>query len=140
MVESIIRNQKKADEIAKKLGSSPTLESAAAAYNKSIETAGTDSSLTFGSQIINGVGQEPKLIGAAFNKSYQTTVSAPIEGLNAVYVMKINSFGTKPDDSPEVIAQQSAERTRNMLQEKSYGWFDALKKTATIKDERSKIY
>jgi peptidyl-prolyl cis-trans isomerase D len=139
-VENIIRNLKKADEITKKLGSSPTLESAAAAYGKSIEIAGADSSLTFSSQIINGVGQEPKLIGASFDKTYQTTVSAPIVGLNAVYVMKINSWGTKPDDSPEVATQQDADKERNLMQQKSYGWFDALKKTATIKDERSKIY
>jgi peptidyl-prolyl cis-trans isomerase D len=140
MVEGIIRDQKKSNDIINKLGSSPTLESAAAAYSKSLETAGTDSSLTFGSQIINGVGQEPKLIGASFNKAYQTSVSAPIAGLNAVYVMKINGFGTKPDDSPEVVTQEDAEKMRTLLQEKSYGWFDALKKTAVIKDERSKIY
>lgn len=139
-VESIIRNLKKSDEITKKLGATPTLESAAAAYNKTVETAGADSSLTFSSQIINGVGQEPKLIGASFNKAYQTAVSPPITGLNAVYVMKINSFGTKPDDSPEVITQQDADKMRTLLQQKSYGWFDALKKMATIKDERSKIY
>jgi len=139
-VESIIRNQKKSDEITKKLGSSPTLESAAAAYSRTVQTAGTDSSLTFGSQIVNGIGQEPKLIGAAFNKAYQTSVSAPIPGVNAVFVMKINGFGTKPDDTPEVVTQQDADKMRTLLQDKSYGWFDALKKMATVKDERSKLY
>ncbi|HTB52621.1 MAG TPA: peptidylprolyl isomerase [Ferruginibacter sp.] len=140
MVENIIRNNKKADEIIKKLGSSPTLQSASAAYGRPIATAGADSSLTFASQIINGVGQEPQLIGASFNKAYQTAVSAPIAGLNAVYVIKINSFGTKPDDAPEVAAQQALDQMRTLMQQKSYEWFDGLKKAATIKDERSKIY
>jgi peptidyl-prolyl cis-trans isomerase D len=139
-VEAIVRNIKKADAITKKLGTTPTLESAAAAYGKSIETAGADSSLTFNSQIVNGVGQEPKLIGASFNKAYQTAVSAPIVGLNGVYVIKISSLGTKSQDTPEVLAQKDADNEKNLMQQKSYGWFDALKKTATIKDERSKIY
>ncbi|HMG82342.1 MAG TPA: peptidylprolyl isomerase, partial [Ferruginibacter sp.] len=140
MVEGIIRNLKKSNDITTKLGSSPTLESASTAYGRSVETAGADSSLTFASQIINGVGQEPKLIGASFNKAYQTAVSPAIPGLNGVYVIKINSFGTKADDAPELATEQDAEKMRNLMQEKSYGWFDALKKMATVKDERSKIY
>ncbi len=55
-------------------------------------------------------------------------------------MIKINGFGTKPDDTPEVVTQHDADKMRTLLQEKSYGWFDALKKMATIKDERSKIY
>jgi peptidyl-prolyl cis-trans isomerase D len=140
IVENIVRNQKKADEISKKLGTAPTLEAAAAAYSKTVETAGADSSLTFNSQIINGIGQEPKLIGASFDKTFQTAVSPAISGVNGVYVLKVNSIGTKSDDSPEVITQQDADKMRNLMQQKSYGWFDALKKEATIKDERSKIY
>jgi peptidyl-prolyl cis-trans isomerase D len=74
MVELTVRNKKKAEEISKKLGATPTLESAAAAYNVQIGSAGADSTITFSAQIINGVGQEPKVIGAAFNKAFQTKV------------------------------------------------------------------
>jgi len=139
LVELTIRNQKKADQITKKLTATPTLESAAAAYNLQQGTAGADSSLTFSTQLITGVGNEPKVIGAAFNKTYQTKVSEPIIGTNGVYVIKINSFGSKPADTPEALVQQTDMRQKGMAQQMS-GWFESLKKTATIKDERSKQF
>jgi peptidyl-prolyl cis-trans isomerase D len=103
MVELTIRNVKKADQIAKKLGTTPTLEAAAAAYNVQVGTAGTDSTLTMNAQIINGIGNEPKLIGAAFNKAFQSKPSEPITGNNGVYVMKVNSIAKKTADSPELL-------------------------------------
>ena len=45
------------------------LETAASKYSKAILTAGLDSSITFKSQIIDSIGNEPKLIGAIFNKA-----------------------------------------------------------------------
>ncbi|MFT3682392.1 MAG: SurA N-terminal domain-containing protein [Ferruginibacter sp.] len=139
-VEYTIRNEKKAAQIKTKLGAKPTLETAAASYpNLQIGGAGADSSLTFSSQIINGVGQEPKIIGAAFNKAYQTNVSEPIAGMNGVYVIKVNSTGTKPADTADQAAGQVTNRTKSLSQQINSGWFDALKKLASIVDERSKI-
>jgi peptidyl-prolyl cis-trans isomerase D len=133
-VEYLVRNAKKAETIKAKLTNTPTLETAAAAYpNLQVATAGADSSLTFSSSAINGVLNEPKLIGASFNKTYQTKVSEPIEGLTGVYVLKVNSTGTKNLDIP---ANNSKQKT--MAQQMAYGWFEGLKKNATIKDERSK--
>ena len=66
MVESIIRNMKKADEIKKKLNNPSTLEAAAKAYNLQVLNTGADSTLTFDAQLINGVGNEPKVAGACF--------------------------------------------------------------------------
>jgi peptidyl-prolyl cis-trans isomerase D len=139
-VEPTVRNIKKAEQIKAKLGTTPTLESAAAAYNVQVGTAGADSSLTFTATIINGIGQEPKLIGAAFNKAYQAKVSEPIAGTNGVYVIKVNSIGTKPLDAADVTEKQSQDRARTITQQMSYGWFDSLKKLASIKDKRSKIF
>ncbi|UEG50736.1 SurA N-terminal domain-containing protein [Ferruginibacter lapsinanis] len=139
MVESLVRNIKKSEEIIKKIGATPTLEAAAAAYGKEIAVAGADSTLTFGAQIINGIGQEPKLIGASFNKENQTKVSAPIAGINGVYVIKVNSTGVKPADAPEVAAEQAKSRVQSIRQQVSYGWYEGLKKTADIKDDRSKF-
>ncbi len=139
MVEITIRNLKKGELITKKLTATPTLESAAAAYHVQIGTAGADSTLTFNSQIINGVGNEPKVIGASFNKTFQSKVSEPITGTNGVYVIKINGIGNKPADTPESLAQQADQHTKGLLQQMS-GWFESLKKTATIKDNRSKQF
>ena len=140
MVEGIIRNEKKAEVIIKKLGASVTLESAAAAYSRQIEIAGADSSITFGSQMIPNVGEEPKVIGAGFNKENQTKVSGPIAGNNGVYVVKVNSINSKPADAPEVAAQQKSQKITTLRSQVGAGWFEGLKNQATIKDSRSKYY
>ncbi|MEO5966842.1 MAG: peptidylprolyl isomerase, partial [Ferruginibacter sp.] len=93
--EPIILNEKKAELIIKKTGDNPTLEAAATAYNKQIMEAGQDSSLTMASQIVNGIGIEPKLIGASFNKEYLTKNSPAFGGTLGVYVVKIISIQAK---------------------------------------------
>lgn len=137
--EAIIRNLKKADIISKKIGSNPTLESAASAYNKQIQQAGVDSSITMSSQIINGVGVEPKVIGASFNKDFQQKVSPPIPGTSGVYVIKVNSIQSKPADTAEVIAQQATTKLSS-LRGQVGNWYEGLKKLASIKDKRSEFF
>jgi len=137
--EAIIRNEKKAAIIKTKLGAAPTLEAAAAAYNKQIQQAGADSSITFSSQIINGVGIEPKMLGAAFNKAFQAKPTPPFAGTSAVYVMKVNSIKTKPADAPEMAAMQANNRL-GAIRSQTNNWFEGLRKQATIKDNRSKMF
>ena len=139
MVELTVRNLKKAENITKKLSTAATLEAAAASYSVPVGSAGADSTLIFGAQIINGVGQEPKIIGAAFNKAYQTKMSEPIVGTNGVYLIKVNSVGNKTTDIPEVLAATAKEKTASMVQT-TYSFFESLKKLADIKDNRSKIF
>lgn len=137
--EVMIRKKKKAEIISKKLGSNPTLESAAAAYNKQVQIAGADSSITFNSTIINGVGMEPKIIGASFNKSYQTKVSPLIEGTTGVFLMKVNNIQSKPEETPEAVQQRISGRVTT-LRNQTGNWFEGLRKQADIKDERSKHF
>lgn len=137
--EAIIRNEKKAEVIKKKLGSSPSLEAAASAYGKQVLQAGADSSLTFTSQIINGIGVEPKMIGASFNKAYQTKPTPPFAGTSAVYVVKVNSIGTKPADAPDMVQQQAASRL-SAIRSQTNNWYEALRKQADVKDNRSKLF
>jgi len=140
MVESIIRNMKKADEIKKKWNNPASLEAAAAAYKVQVLNTGADSTLTFQAQIINGVGNEPKIAGAAFNKNYQTKVSPPIPGNTGVFVIKVNSVSAKPALSPEMQQQQKSEELNGSIQSALGQSFNALKKTAEIKDYRSKFF
>ena len=137
--EVIIRNEKKAALIKTKLGATPTLESAAAAYSKQVLQAGSDSSLTFSAQIINGVGVEPKMIGAAFNKAYQAKPSPPFAGTSAVYVLKVNSLNAKPEVAPELAIQQLSSRL-SAIRTQTNNWYEGLRKQATIKDSRSKVF
>lgn len=137
--EPIIRKQKKAEIINAKLGATPTLESAAAAYSKQIMQAGADSSLTFNSQLINNLGMEQKVIGASFNKEYQAKPSPAIEGTNGVYVIKVLNVSSKPADTPEMAAQMASSKL-NAIRSQTNNWFEGLKKQADIKDNRSKFY
>ena len=139
MAELTVRNLKKAEEISKKLSTASTLDAAAAVYKVPVGAAGADSSITFVAQIINGIGIEPKVLGAAFDKAYQTKISEPIAGTNGVYVLKVNSVGNKTADTPEVLTMQASEKTKTMVQT-TYSFFESLKKAANLQDNRSKIY
>ncbi len=136
--EIVIRKKKIAETIIKKLGATPTLETAAAAYSKQVQVAGADSSLVFSGNIINGIGQEPKVIGASFNKEYQAKPSQAIEGNTGVYVIKVNSIGSKPADTPEEAAKKAKDQVATLRNQVSVGWYEGLKNQATIKDNRSK--
>jgi peptidyl-prolyl cis-trans isomerase D len=135
--EPIVRNKKKAEVIIAKMGA--TMQSAAAAYAKQIQVAGADSSITLAAKVINGIGNEPKVIGAAFNKANQTKESAPIAGTTGVYVIKVNGLQPKIAQTPE---QVEAIKTSKLsaLRQQAANWFEALRKAATIKDNRSKFF
>ncbi len=137
--EVIVIKEKKAAIIKAKLGANPTLQSAAAAYKKQIQTAGTDSTLTYNAQMINGIGLEPKLLGAAFNKAFLTKPTPSFAGTNAVYVVKVNSIKAKPADTAEMMAQQATSRI-SALRSQTNNWYEGLRKQATIKDNRSKMF
>ncbi|KAA9041988.1 hypothetical protein FW778_08225 [Ginsengibacter hankyongi] len=140
MVESTVRNLKKAEEIKRKLNNPSTLEAAAKVYNQQVLTTGGDSTLTFDAQLINGVGNEPKVAGAAFNKTYQSKVSPAIAGNTGVFVIKINSISAKPPVTPEMAEQQKTAEINRALQSAMGQSFGSLKKMATIKDYRSKFF
>jgi len=137
--EAIVRNMKKADLIIAKLGATATLESAASAYSKQVLMAGADSTITMAVTIINGIGAEPKVIGAAFNKENQTKASAPIIGTNGVYVIKTTLVQNKPEATADAKTAQTTARMA-ALRQQSNNWFEALRKQADIKDTRAKFF
>ena len=140
LVEAQIRNRKKAEEIIKKTGQSATLETAAAAYQKQVLTTGADSTLTFNAAIINGIGNELKVAGASFNKDYQAKSSPAIEGNTGVFFIKVNNINKKPQAPDSVTLQQRNMKVSQSMQAALGKSFDALKKTADIKDKRSKFF
>ncbi len=135
--EAAVRNQKKGAIIVAKMGT--TMESAASAYNKQIQTAGADSSITYGTRIINGLGVEPKVIGAIFNKESLTKATAPIVGTAGVYTIKTTAIAPKAEiDAAKKDAAAIAKLAS--IRQAGSNWFEALKKQADIKDSRSKFY
>jgi peptidyl-prolyl cis-trans isomerase D len=132
MVEPIIRNKKKAAEIAKKIGSATTLEAVASANNTQVMTADT---VRFSDPFVPNLGSEPRVIGAAFNKNYQTRPSGPIEGNTGVFVVKVNQVGALSSASADVLLQKRSQEMQ-LKQYANYSTLDALRKAADIKDTR----
>ena len=139
LAENAIKEEKKAEQIISALGANPTLESASAKYAKEIKMAGADSLITFKSQIIDSIGNEPKLIGAMFNKASINKVAA-LAGKTGVFVFKVNSVGEKAVDPNEDKIQMRLQQTTALRNQAVANWFEGLRKKATIKDNRSKFF
>jgi peptidyl-prolyl cis-trans isomerase D len=131
-VEPIIRNQKKAELISKKIGNATTLEAVAAAGGQT----GQVDTLKFGDAFIPNVGPEVRVIGAAFNKANQGKVSGLIEGQTGVFAVKTNSIGALPNISGGDLENQRRTMMAQLKQYSAYGSFEALRKAAKIEDTR----
>jgi peptidyl-prolyl cis-trans isomerase D len=132
-VEGIIRDQKKAEKIKATLKGN-NLESIAASAKTIIQKA---DSLNFNYSMIAGLGNEPKLVGAAFNKALVNKVSAPVAGNAGVYVVSINNIAAKQAQQDiNTYKEELLNRTRSVLFRSNL----ALKKIAKIEDNRAKLY
>ncbi len=137
LVEPILRNQKKAEQISKKLGTITTLEAASAALGgKTIENV--DSLRMTGSQS-NIVTAEPKVIGAAFNPANKgKVVTEAIPANSGVYVVRVNNV-TATAVADANVAEQRKSRYQDAKMRGAYPQ-QVLIEAATIKDNRSKLY
>ena len=140
MVEGIIMNNKKADIIKKKLNNPSTLKQQPPLTNLQVLSTGEDSTLTFDAPIINGIGHEPKVAGAAFNKTYQTKVSPAFAGNSGVFVIKVDGVYQKAPVNEALQKLQMNDELNKDIQSTLSESFQELKNTADIKDYRSKFF
>jgi peptidyl-prolyl cis-trans isomerase D len=132
-VEGILRDQKKATQIKQNFKGS-TIEAIAASAKTMVQPI---DSINFNYSMIPGIGNEPKLVGAAFNKSFLNKPSAPIAGNAGVFVISVKSQGAKA--ATQDLASFESDlinRTRSVIYRTNIG----LKKVAKIKDNRMKVY
>ena len=135
--EQFIRNEKKAKQIiSAKFKSGATIEAIAQGAGEQVLRA---DSVSFGQPFIPNVGNEPKITGAAFNKSLQGKISDPIAGNTGVFVIKAERVSAVAGSVP------NAEELRKqmVMQLKQMGGFrsmEALKKAADITDNRADFY
>jgi len=136
-VELAVRKEKKAKVLGDKLASAASgqssLESVASKFSVEVKQA---SGLNFETYSIPAAGFEPAVIGTVTNLS-ENKISAPIEGINGVYLAKVTSV-TKSGDT-----NVNGEKTR-LAQALGYRAgsqvFESLKKLVLIEDKRSKFY
>lgn len=132
VVSPILRNEKKAELIRKKM-SGATLEAVSQASKASISNA---TAISVGSPVLPNIGTEPKVIGTAFSLKPNTT-SKLIDGNNGVYMIRTKSI-TKAPEAPNYnsfIAQEKTQQSSS-AQTRAY---QALKDKADIKDNRAKF-
>jgi peptidyl-prolyl cis-trans isomerase D len=132
-VEGIIRDEKKATIIKTTLKGN-SLESYASAGKTIVQKL---DSIGYVFSMLSNVGNEPKVVGAAFNKALLNKVSEPIAGNTGVFVLSVNALGAKPaQQDPLSYKDETLQRLRNVMFRTNV----ALRKAASIKDNRSKVY
>lgn len=132
-----IRQQKKTALIAQKIGKSSSLDEVSKATNQPILKA---DSVSFSNPVIPG-GNEPKVVGAAFNKNYVTKISPAITGELGVFVLKTdNVFAVANADGDIKTQQKMLQQQMRMFAQGRRNFVDAYKKSVKVTDNRYKFY
>jgi peptidyl-prolyl cis-trans isomerase D len=128
----LLKNEKKAELIKKKMIGN-TLELVSQSSKASILNA---SGISAGSPVLPNIGNEPKVIGTAFNLKTNTT-SKLISGNAGVYMVRAKTV-TKAPAVANYNAYISQEKTQqsNSSQTRAY---QAIKEKADIEDNRAKF-
>ena len=139
-VEPLLRNKKIAEKLKQKVGNPATLEAAAATLGgKPIEIA--DSLRMTGVQTGSAsiVSAEPKVTGAAFNPANKGKIVV-IEGASGIYVVRVDNVMATALGDANVAEQRKAKYQQGKQQAMYRTPIEALKKVATIKDNRSEFF
>lgn len=132
-IETLVLNRKKGRKLASELNYS-SLQDLASQRNTEVQTA-TDVSII--SEFVQGVGNEPAVIAAAYNNDIQA-ISKPIVGNSGVFVvspLSRNEAGA-PNNLP-FIKRNLATTTKSQVKFKI---MEAMKERAEIKDSRAKFF
>ena len=134
LIEGVVRNEKKAKIIIESKIKGTSLEDISKSTGSTVLRA---DSLGFAATFIAGIGSEPKIVGAAFNKSIKGKVSEPIAGNAGVFSVRGEMVTAKQNASLPDAVKQGMIQTRKMS---IYRSVEALRKAANIKDFRSTFY
>ena len=135
-VEPTVRNEKKAEQISKKIGNNRSLNEVATLFNTTVQKA---DSVSFASPFIAGLGSEPKVIGAAFDTRLKGKVSAPISGTAGVFLVQPLSIGRIPSGDADYVSRR-LQNEAMLKQNTAYRTIDALRRAAKVEDNRIKFY
>ena len=131
-VEQLIKNQKKAEIIKKKI-SGTSLEAVAKASGASVQTA---VGVSIKVPVVPNIGNEPKVVGKAFGLAAGKT-SEVIEGLSGMFMVRTKTV-TKAMELPNYKTYITQDRSQNQSYAVSKA-YTALKDKAEIKDNRAKF-
>ncbi|MDB5208242.1 MAG: peptidylprolyl isomerase [Flavisolibacter sp.] len=134
MVEPVLRNKKKADQIKSQMGKITDLNAVAAKFNQQVQPA---DSVRFSGG--GALGYETKVLGAIFNPANKGKVCPEgIAGQAGVYAIRVDATFTGAVENADI------ENQRKMLEMQGRQQFrspvEVLQKKAEIKDYRAKFY
>lgn len=133
IITPIVRNMKKGEVIKGKINTQD-LASIASTFQTDVDTA---TNVSFSSPTVPGLGQEPKVVAAAFSVD-QGAVTPVVIGENGVFIMKTTS---KPaTTTPTNIASIRNTIRLNSESQVRTAVMQAMKKNADIDDNRSKFF
>ena len=134
-VESLVRNEKKAKQIIDTKFKSNTIEQLATSTGTTVQKADT---LLFSNPFIPGIGNDAKFTGAAFNAANKGKVTEAVVGTSGVFALRVENIAAKANsnETTETVKQTLLQAQRMAI----YRGSDALRKSAIIKDYRSKFY
>jgi len=136
-IEQYVMKAKKAEVLKGKIKGQASLEAVAQSQGQTVATA---DSVNFVQGFIPGLGQEPKVVGYAFFKSFNpNTLSPGISGQDALYVISLlgkTNLPAAPRDINMERKMQDYQLKANATQMVMAGMKDA----AEVKDLRSDIY
>jgi peptidyl-prolyl cis-trans isomerase D len=136
-IEPILRNKKKAEQIMKKEGNPASLDAAATAAGQTVQHA---DSVLFAAAFNRLFGQEPKVVGSAFDKQLAgKPVSPAIAGNGGVFFLKVENVGamSNPNADPQQQRFVQEQRIRSLIYQ---NLLEAERKMANVKDYRSKFF
>ena len=134
--EPIIRNEKKAQQIISSKIKGTTLDEIAKAAGSSVQVA---DSISFQAFLIPNLGNEPKMIGAAFNKANQGKTGTPVAGTTGVFVIRGESIFAGASLGSNVETLRTTLETQ-LKSQAGYRSLNALREAAEVKDYRSDFY
>ena len=92
--------------------------------------------MTFGAFYVNGVGVEPRLVGAIASAE-KGALSAPVKGMSGVYVFEVGDVQTADKQNSEGEKVRAQAMAEGMAQQFS---IPALQQMAKIQDLRGRYF
>lgn len=135
-VEASVRNQKKGEAIVTKIAGNTDLAAIASQFQSTVQDA---NGVKFSDNFVQGLGNEPKVIGAVFNPNAAlNTPMTPIVGNAGVFVVKptFKAEATAIADLATV-KQDNSNQARAAI---GGTLFQAMKSQVKIVDKRTKFY
>jgi len=122
------------EQITSKAQGATTIDAVAAKLNQPAVPA---ENINFANNYIQGIGSEPRLLGAIFS-SKPGQLSKPVKGENAVFVFVIEKINEAPASKDYTASQTQLMNSRGSRSDGEV--FSALKVKAKIVDDRGKFY